>query len=134
MRKLLGLAFLVLLVYVLAPEDKTPKSTGLSSVKPAAPVIDKSTGTQTQRKQLIEKLIASRIFHKVATPGNAPRVYVLPPFYELDFDTKQQFVSVVYAFYFDGTNELTDLVRVFDARTNKSIGTYTIGTGGLMLD
>jgi hypothetical protein len=53
---------------------------------------------------LIQKLIRERVFVKTDTPGSLPRVYVGPAFYGLDFDTKQQFVSVVYAYYFDGSN------------------------------
>jgi hypothetical protein len=132
MKKLLGLACLILLVYVIAPHDEN--ATQNYSPKPKLATIDKSGDKQAERKKLIEKLVNARVIQKVATPGNAPRVYVLPAFYELDFDTKQKFVSVVYAYYFDGRNEFTDLVRVFDARTNKSVGSYTIATGGLTLD
>ena len=143
MRKLLLLA-LVLGLYAMFGPHRVPEenSGGTQQVKTeaepkpvaAAPKVDKSPEMQAGRKKLIEKLISTRVFHKVETPGNAPRVYVLPAFYELDFDMKQQFVSVVYAYYFDGSDAYGDLVRVFDARTNKSVGTYTIATGGLTLD
>jgi hypothetical protein len=57
---------------------------------------------------------------------------VAPRFYELDFDTKQKFVGVVYAYAYDGSGDY-EIVRVMDSRTNKSVGTFSKGLG-LKLD
>lgn len=96
------------------------------------PAIDKSAAIQAKRKALLQKLVDLRIFTKIDMPGNLPRVHVGPAFYALDFDQKQSFVSVVYAYHFDGTNKF-DLVRIFDGRTNKPIGTFS-ASRGLNLD
>ncbi len=103
----------------------------LSLVAQAAP-IDKSAEMQDDRKSLIEKLIREGVFQKVEMPGNLPRVWVRSQFYDLDFDLKQQFISVVFAYYFDGARP-SDSVRIFDAKTNKEIGTFSEVSGGLVI-
>jgi hypothetical protein len=57
---------------------------------------------------------------------------VNPSFYALDFKSKDNIASVVYAACFDGTHEL-DFVMLMDARTLKTIGSYSILNGGLPL-
>jgi hypothetical protein len=114
-------------------EGSSPQAAVDSARSPAKKVgsIDKSPKMQQARGDLIKKLIREGVFVKTDIPGNLPRVYVGPTFYGLDFDTKQQFVSVVYAYYFDGSGGL-DIVRVMDGRTNKEIGDYVLppfGTG-----
>ena len=114
-------------------EGSSPQSLADSARSPTKTVgsIDKSPKMQQGRSDLIKKLIREGVFLKTDTPGSLPRVYVGPAFYGLDFDTKQKFVSVVYAYYFDGSGAL-DMVRVMDGRTNKEIGDFTLppfGTG-----
>lgn len=48
---------------------------------------------------------------------------MLPRFYTLDLDDKMRLVGVVAAFM--GRSSEDYLLRVFDARTNKSIGRFT---------
>jgi hypothetical protein len=72
------------------------------------------------------------IFTKIETPGNLPRVSVASAFYRLDFDAKKNFIGVVYAYHFDGT-DISDAVILLDGRTNKRIGTYSL-SGGLDLN
>jgi hypothetical protein len=93
--------------------------------------IDKSDAAQEQRHALIQKLIDNGVFQKHGVPGNTPRVWVRPAFYELDFEEKQKFVSVVYAYYHDGLDSM-DMVIVYDANNNKSVGTFT--TAGLRMN
>ncbi len=109
-----------------------PQSTHTQApVVPSRPAVDKSSVAQAKREQLIQKLIVNRIFLKTGVPGNLPRVWVGAPFYALEFDQKQAFVGVIYAYYFDGFRR-DDVVRVFDGYTNKSIGQFTLS--GLTLD
>ena len=63
------------------------------------------------------------LISKVDVPGSLPRVHVLPRFYALDFDDKTRLVGVVAALM--GRSSEDYLVRVFDARTHKSIGRFT---------
>ena len=118
---------LVCTIIIMAPSENA------GTVKPSTQVatLDKSPAMQAQRAELIEKLKSQGVFQKHGVPGNTPRVWVKPAFYELDFDAKQKFVSVVYAFYFDGSNS-GDMVIVYDSRSNKPIGTYS--NAGLRLD
>ena len=95
--------------------------------------IDKSDKMQKQRKAFIEKLMEKNIFQKVEEPGTIPNVWVRPAFYALDFDTKQKFIGVVYAYYFDGSN-ITDSVRLIDSLSGKEVGDYSTVNPGLKLN
>ncbi|MBN8959329.1 MAG: hypothetical protein J0H17_22685 [Rhizobiales bacterium] len=107
-------------------------TTSRQAVEAAGIKIDKSESAQKKRKALMKKLMNLGIFLKVEVPGSLPRLYVRPKFYALDIDTKSSFVSVVYAYYFDGTDE-SALVRIFDGQNGKEIGSYSIVGGGLKL-
>lgn len=99
---------------------------------PPTPTVDKSPEKQAQRKQLLEKLIAQGVFLKIDTMGGTlPKAYVTPAFYALDIDMKKTFVSVIYAYYFDG-NGIGDTVILRDSKTGKQIGTFS--KLGLKLD
>jgi hypothetical protein len=93
--------------------------------------IDRSPATQAKRKDLIERMITERLISKVEVPGSLPRVLVLPRFYTLTFDDRQRTVSVVSAYMGQPGDDY--LVRVFDARTNRSIGRFTQQLG-LVID
>lgn len=115
-----------------AERVKADPTATMAAAKPTPkPTIDKSEKMQKQRQAFIEKLIGRRVLTKVDTPGSLPRAHVGPVFYTLDFDTKQSFINVVYAYYFDGSDDY-DILRVMDGRTNKAVGTFT--TSGLSLD
>jgi len=114
--------------------DGGAKSVPTTASRPApVATIDKSAAMQADRKKLIEKLIGEGVFQKVETPGTLPRVWVRPRFYAAEFDQKQSFVSVVYAYYFDGSSE-ADSVRIFDSRSGKEVGSYSAVQGGLKLN
>lgn len=134
-----GLVSIIAIVFVVAiigavvggRTDGGPKS--IASRPAQVATIDKSAAMQADRKKLIEKLIGEGVFQKVETPGTLPRLWVRPRFYAAEFDQKQSFVSVVYAYYFDGSNE-TDSVRIFDSRSGKEVGSYSAVQGGLKLN
>jgi ribosomal protein L37AE/L43A len=109
------------------PTNDSPRS----SQKVAT--IDKSEDAQQARKELIEKLINQGIFLKVEMSASLPRVWVKPVFYRLNFDTKERFINVVYAYYFDGTN-MSDSVRVIDGHSGKEIGDYSLLNPGLKME
>ena len=103
--------------------DAAPKSAVVQKREPLIK-IDKSAEMQEGRLRLLEKLKAQGVFQKVEMPGNLPRLWIAPRFHTIDFDQKQKFVSVVYAYYFDGYN-MGDAVRIFDGKTGKEIGDYS---------
>ncbi len=117
---------------VLTEKEMVQLAEQKKTAKAPAPEIDKSPEMQKQREAMIQKLIQQGIFWKVEVPGNLPRLWVRPGFYQLDWDQKQTFVGVVYAYYFDGRG-LTDTVRIFDDRTGKEIGDYSQVNPGLRL-
>ena len=112
-------------------------STNSSSPTKKSVVIDKSDAKQKGRAQLIRELQQKGIFGKVEARRDSPDrmsvdATVKPRFFTLDFETKQQFVSVIYAYYCDG-NE-SDAVFLRDSMTDKLVGTYSSLSGGLSLD
>jgi hypothetical protein len=82
--------------------------------------IDKSPDMQKKRRALIQETINRVFFAKVESDNKAPFVWVRPAFYAADFDMKQQMISVVYAYYCDGTDD--DMVILMDALSGKSAG------------
>ncbi len=80
-------------------------------------------------------MIAQGIFSEVKlSDGNRPYVYVMPTFLEGgNIQDKATIISVVYAFCYDGTNDL-DFVQLLDSRTGKRIGTYSLVQGGLKME
>lgn len=93
-----------------------------------------STGNiQEKRWALIQKLISEGIFQKVGVPASLPHLWVKPVFYTLDFDVKEKFVNVVYAYY-KTLSPAYDIVVIYDGRTGKEIGKYSEIYGGLKLD
>lgn len=103
----------------------------LISLPALAGPIDKSPAMQAERQAFIERLVSQGGLQKIETPGSLPRAWVTPTFLSLDFETKQKLISVVYAFYFDGSNS-SDAVILIDNRTGKRVGLYT--DSGLKLD
>lgn len=135
-----GMVTLVAVVFVVGiigavVSNRPATQSAQSQPAPVARVatLDKSEAMQADRKSFIEKLIGQGVFQKIEVPGNLPRLWVRSAFYALDFDMKQKFVGVVYAYYFDGSND-TDTVRIFDSRTGKEVGSYANVQGGLQLD
>jgi hypothetical protein len=86
--------------------------------------IDKSAEMQQGRLKLLEKLKAQGVFQKVEIPGDLPRLWIAPRFHSLNYEQKEKFVSIVYAYYFDGYS-ITDAVRIYDGKTGKEIGDYS---------
>ncbi|MDB5969479.1 MAG: hypothetical protein JWQ90_1929 [Hydrocarboniphaga sp.] len=95
--------------------------------------ITAAAGMQDDRMAFIQKLVSKGVFQKVEVPGTVPHLWVRPAFYALDFDTKSQFVNVVYAYYVT-ENPKYDLVVLYDSKTGKKIGTYSKAYGGLKLE
>lgn len=108
------------------PSEPAPRPAEPPQPAPVAaspPPLDKSPEAQARRADLIGRLTVQGVFTKTETPGNLPRLFVGPRFHLLDIDDKEKFLGVVYAYFFSGTGP-TDLVRVFDGRTGKEIGTF----------
>jgi len=110
----------------------SPPGSAPASVWAPVATIDKSPAMQADRKKLIEKLIEQGVFQKIEVPGFLPQLWVRPGFYIADFDQRESFVSVVYAYYFDGSDP-TDSVKLFDSQSGKEVGSYSIVAGGLKM-
>ena len=115
---------------VLSPNNEPSQSPAppTSPTRAKTPIIDKSPAMQNKRKKMMQDLIRNGVFEKVTVPGTLPRLWVTPSFYLLDFDTKQSFVSVVYAYYFDGTS-YGDVVLIYDNLSGKEVGKYSTVQG-----
>jgi hypothetical protein len=102
------------------------------AAKPGGIKIDREPETQAKRKALLQRLSNEGVFIKAELPDGLPWVWVGPAFYTLDFETRQEVVSIVYSYYLDGSDPIAR-VRIFDGRTNKEIGDYNMnspdGTG-----
>jgi hypothetical protein len=102
------------------------------AAKPEGLKIDRGPETQAKRKVLLHRLTNKGVFIKAELPGSLPWVWVGPAFHTLDFETKQEMVSIVYSYYLDGSDPIAT-VRIFDGQTNKEIGDYTPHGTGLRL-
>ena len=94
--------------------------------------IKKDPKTQEIRKDFIDELISQDIFKRVDTPGTLPRIYVGDIFYNLPFKDKEKFVSVVLAYGYSQSEEIT-MVLIYDNKINKKVGSYN-AVNGLDLD
>lgn len=112
----------------------TSESPKTSTTRPQAENKKEPVDEELQSKRLafLQKLLNEGIFIKIDTPGTLPRVHVGPKFHVLDFETKQKFVEVVYAYHFPRKKD-DGIVRVFDGQTNHEIGTYHLNNPGLKL-
>lgn len=131
MLRALGLVFIVIIAIAYLSTHKTERGTSPAPQVQTA-TIDKSEAAQKKRYDLIQKLMNEEVFAKIETPAKAPHVWVAPRFYRLDFDDKQTFLGVVYAYAYDGSDPY-DLIILKDSRSGKDIGTFTKAFG-LKLD
>ena len=109
------------------PLPRTPPSAG------QAIAIDKSHGAQSERKALIDKLLADGFLRSIeqARDGTV-RVSVRPGFYALDEATRREYADAMYRYYFDGTG-VNDRITLRDARHGNLVGEYNPYRGGLQL-
>lgn len=119
------------ILYSIFGEQRTHTASSALPVAQQLP-IDASAAMQVEREKLIQDLTDQGVFERLALEGTTPDVYVSKRFQNLDFELKQKFVSVVYA-YSAARNQAFTVVLLKDARTNKKIGSYT-ASEGLKLD
>jgi hypothetical protein len=101
---------------------------GAPTLSPPKPAIDKSPEAQAKRLALIQELVDKGVFDKVEKPGSLPHVYITSAFRAVPFDTKREFLGVVYAYYFDGAG-LADAVVLKDAQSGKPVGSFSPASG-----
>ena len=94
--------------------------------------LDKSPEMQAQRKAFLEETIRDGYFTKVEPGSGIPKVWVTLKFMGVDFEAKGALISVVYAYYFDGSNDYA-IVQLKDPRTGRVVGDYYIAQGGLKM-
>lgn len=89
--------------------------------------------SQSERWEFIEKMIRRGIFAKVSVSNGVSKAFTGPNFSGLSFESKNNFCSVVYAYY-NAEDRRNDLLRVVDGNTNKTLGTFSPASGGLQLN
>ena len=99
-----------------------------TQLKPIVPEVDRSPAEQKKRRALLADLTNKGIFIRAELPDNLPRLWVGPAFHSLELHTKETYVSIVHAYYLDGSDQHAS-VRIFDGRTNKEIGDFTLAAG-----
>lgn len=103
-------------------------SSAPSTTTKATPTIDKSPKMQADRLKLIERFQREGIFGDIRARSSGATIMVMPAFYSLDFEDKQSFVSVIYAYHFDGSDKYTP-ITLRDSRTNKDVGSFSSALG-----
>jgi len=79
---------------------------------------------QPERKKLIQTLISRGVFRKVDFRDRVATIWVDSPFYLLDFEAKQDFCSVVYAYLATNAKDELVVVTLKDALSGKTVGDY----------
>ena len=93
--------------------------------------IDKSPRAQSERKAVIDKLIADRLIRPIDPERRGTlRVSLRPAFYTMDQATRRNHVDVIYRYHFDGSS-VNDTVILRDARNGNEVGQYNPYQGGL---
>jgi len=93
---------------------------------PSKPLFDKSEAMQAKRQQLIRAMMDEGIISKVTVPGTLPRAWVLPRFYSLDFEFKQNFADVIYGYYF---SDKSGMVLFYDNFSGQKVGEFSHSRG-----
>jgi hypothetical protein len=95
--------------------------------------IDKSPQAQSERKAVIDRLLADGLVRRFDHERTgALRASLRPGFYNLDEPTRRKYVETMYAYYFDGSS-VTDTVILRDARHGNEVGQYNPYKGGLQM-
>jgi hypothetical protein len=93
-------------------------------------VVDRHLEMHEGRKRSIQKMIDEGFISEITMTSQSsaasPRVWVTRRFQAVDFKSKQVLMSVIFAFYFDGRERLSDRVLLVDNMTGKDIGRFTL--------
>lgn len=93
--------------------------------------IDKSPQAQSERKAVIDKLVADGLVRRIDPEhGGSLKASLRPGFYAMDTETRGRFVDVIYRYYFDGSS-VNDVITLRDARNGNEVGQYNPYKGGL---
>jgi hypothetical protein len=127
-----GLAFVVAVLGIWLWIEATP-APRVAPPAGQAVVIDKSARAQSERKAVIDGLIAKGLVRRIdGERGGTVRASLRPGFYTMDDDTRHGYIDVIYAYYFDGSS-VNDTVILRDARHGNEVGTYNPYRGGLKM-
>jgi hypothetical protein len=125
---IVGIVLLVNIAHAIL-EDNRPASE--SREDKAAP-IDHSAAKQEKRRTLIQKLINEGYLQKVEYGDHYATVYVTPQFMALNFDDKQKFASVIFAYAFSD-QALNNSVELYSSIDHKRYGRFGALWGGLSI-
>lgn len=90
------------------------------------------SATQQERRAFIDKLIRMKVFTRTSAENGVSKAWTGPAFSELDYDTKNSFCNVVYAYYLNEAS-VNKTMRLIDGSTNKDVGVFSEVYGGLKL-
>ena len=90
--------------------------------------VDKSDAMQTERRDMMQKLVSTGVVQKYVQRGSHVEMWITPAFRLLDFDQKKAFAEVVWCYYFDGAHEFRSL-NIHDSKSGKEIGDFNPHTG-----
>lgn len=102
----------------------------------AGPTSQPTTGPselQAERVKLINKLVKEGVFGEIVIQNRIVKVIARPRFHALEFDTKQKFCSVIYAWAVE-EDSTCDLLVLKDSQTGNRIGRFGPAYGGLKMD
>ncbi|OHB71305.1 MAG: hypothetical protein A2W23_00235 [Planctomycetes bacterium RBG_16_43_13] len=79
---------------------------------------------QDKRVKVIQGFINAGIFQKVEVADRWSEVWVMPAFYNMDYDSKATYTNIVWAYYIAGDPK-REIVMLYDSKTGKHVGTYS---------
>lgn len=101
-----------------------PSSSIMTTSEPKA-----SHELQTQRTELVQRMIIDGVFLKIETPGSIPRVYCTIKWHTATIDQKQQlaYFLVVWAYELpnDAKLKFHHIIKFMDATTGKEFATMS---------
>ncbi len=89
---------------------------------------------QQERMKIYSQLKTAGIFYKLVTdaPG-APRLYVMPKYFQLPADQRRDFAAVMFAYVYKlpagGTARERATIRIYDAVQDREWGSYSQDLG-----
>jgi len=105
-------------------EDAAKPEKNASETAPTAEKWRQEDMKQSARWNFIQKLVSMGVLHKVDFRHQAATIWVTPAFYLLDFDTKQSFCSVIYAYVSTKARSEIVAVTLKDRQSGKVVGDY----------
>jgi hypothetical protein len=86
--------------------------------------IDKTKYLQDKRKQIMDEMVNDGIADRIENPAGEPFVYVMKPFYGLNFEEQSSLMNVIWSYYIT-EDRSADVVTIYDNDSGQEIGSYS---------